>query len=74
MIQALDTVVLTCNLPKLGLKRGEAGTVVLVHEGGAGYEVEFLTLSGETVAVTTLTKDQVRPAARGEIAHVRAMA
>ncbi len=35
------------------------GTVVLEHPGG-GYEVEFITLDGETVAVVSLNKDQLR--------------
>ena len=38
MIHELDTVVLTCNLPALGLKRGDVGTVVLVHKGGRSEE------------------------------------
>ncbi len=42
----------------------------MVH-GGEGYEVEFMTLDGETVAVTSLAADKVRPIARGEIAHAR---
>jgi hypothetical protein len=44
--------------------------VVMVH-GGEGYEVEFMTLDGETIAVTSLAADKVRPIARGEIAHAR---
>jgi len=74
MIHELDTVVLTCNLPALGLKRGDVGTVVLVHKDGAGYEVEFLTLGGVTVSVVSLTADQLRGVGRREIAHVRALA
>lgn len=46
------------------------GTVVHIHQGGAAYEVEFLTLTGETIAVTTLSAAQVRPLAR-DMAHVR---
>ena len=33
---------------------------MLVHEGGKGYEVEFTTLDGETIAVVTLNAKQVR--------------
>jgi hypothetical protein len=47
---------------------------VLVHKDGAGYEVEFLTLGGETVSVVPLTADQLRGVGRREIAHVRALA
>lgn len=73
MIQELDRVVLTRPLPDLGLDAGDVGTVVLVHVGGQGYEVEFVTLQGETYAVTTVTADDVRPIDRNEIAHARAL-
>ena len=70
MIRELDSVVLACDLPKHGLKRGDVGTVVLVH-AGAGYEVEFMTLDGETLAVVSLRDEQLRPIGRREIAHAR---
>jgi len=74
MIQELDRVVLTRSLKDLGLKTGDIGTVVLVHDGGRGFEVEFVTLGGDTVAVTTLSADDVRPVGRHEIAHARSVA
>ena len=70
MIRELDRVVLTTNLRKHGLKRGDVGTVVLEH-GSRGYEVEFMTLDGRTVAVVSVTARQVRRITRGEIAHAR---
>jgi hypothetical protein len=70
MIQELDCVVLTADLPEHGLKAGDVGAVVLVHRD-AGYEVEFVTLGGETVAVVSLSPDQVRPGGRREIANAR---
>ena len=69
MIKQHDCVVLTQNLPQEGLQAGDVGTVVHIHQGGAGYEVEFMTLAGETVAITTLLAGQVRPIARRDIAH-----
>ena len=54
MIDELDLVVLKRDLPTERLAAGDVGTVVLVHQQGAGYEVEFTTLSGDTVAVVTL--------------------
>jgi len=73
MIRELDSVVLTVDLLEYGLKRGDVGTVVLVH-GAEGYEVEFMTLDGQTVAVVSLATEQVRPVgARREIAHARAI-
>lgn len=74
MIEELDDVVLTSDLPAHGLARGDIGTVVLIHQGGKGFEVEFTTLDGETVAIVTLMANQVRPCKPREIAHVRDLA
>lgn len=71
MIKELDSVVLAENLPVYGLEWGDIGTVVLVHGKGEGYEVEFITLYGDTVAVVSLKSSQIRPIGRQEIAHVR---
>ena len=71
MIEELADVILTCDLPEHGLARGDIGTVVLVHQEGKGYEVEFTALDGETIAIVTLAADQVRPSKPREIAHVR---
>ena len=74
MIKELDTVVLTADLPEQGLAKGDIGTVVLVHEGGRGCTVEFMTLVGKTIAVVTLLADQIRQVAKDEMAHARALA
>jgi hypothetical protein len=74
MIRELDEVVLTCDLPDQGLAKGDLGIVVLVHNEGEGFEVEFMTLDGETVAVETLLHGQVRPIGKHEIAHARELA
>ena len=71
MIKELDSVVLSADLPDLDLAAGDVGTVVMVHDAGRGYEVEFVTLDGETIAVVTLEADRVRPIGRREIAHAR---
>jgi hypothetical protein len=73
-IREHDLVVLVSDIPEENLKTGDVGTVVLVHRGGAGFEVEFATLAGETLAVVTLPADTVRPVAGDEIAHVRRVA
>ena len=73
MIDELDEVVLTCDLPDHGLTAGDIGTVVLMHDEGKGYEVEFMTLDGETIAVATLRAEQVRAVQHDEIAHVRSI-
>ena len=74
MIEELSTVVLTTDLPQQDLRAGDLGVVVLAHQGGKGYTVEFTTLSGETLAVITLSADQVRPVRPNDIAHVRELA
>src|SRR5215470_12698146 len=73
MIGELDLVVLKRDLPDAQLAAGDVGTVVLVHQQGAGYEVEFTTLSGDTVAVVTLGASDVRPVEAREIVHARAV-
>lgn len=73
MIKEHDCVILTQDLPGEGLKAGDIGTVVHIHQGGMGYEVEFMTLAGETVALAALRPSQVRSIARRDIAHVRVL-
>ncbi len=60
-MREMDLVVLTRDLPDHGLRAGDIGTVVLVHQGGAGYEVEFSTLAWQTLAVVTLNAGDLRP-------------
>lgn len=71
MIQELDSVVLAEDIQNLKLTKGDIGTVVLVHNDGEGYEVEFMTLSGITIAVTTLFPSQIRIIREMEIANAR---
>ncbi|MEI6261395.1 MAG: DUF4926 domain-containing protein [Deltaproteobacteria bacterium] len=71
MINELDSVILTVDIPYLNLKKGDMGTVVMVHNNGEGYEVEFITLDGDTVGVTTLLPSQIRMIHRMEIANAR---
>jgi hypothetical protein len=73
-IREHDLIVLTADITAEGLKRGDVGTVVLVHSGGAGFEVEFIALDGTTLAVVTVPRDSVRPVRAGEIAHARKVA
>jgi hypothetical protein len=74
MIEELASVVLTTDLPERGLRAGDIGTVVMVHQQGNGYTVEFMTLSGDTVAIVTVPAEQVRSIRSNEIAHVRDLA
>lgn len=71
MIGEFDTVALTRAVEEHGLEADDIGTVVMVHGDGAGFEVEFVTLAGETVAVVTLPVGGVRELHPDEIAHAR---
>ena len=71
MINELDCVVLTDDLPAENLVAGDVGTVVMVHKEGVAYEVEFLTFDGHTLAVVTVESSQVRSISSRVISHVR---
>lgn len=69
-MKELDTVVLTRDMPEHRLHRGDVGAVVHLH-GPDAAEVEFVAADGFTVAVVTLTGDDMRPMGGREILHVR---
>lgn len=71
MIKEHDCVVLTENLPSDRLEVGDVGTVIHVHQEGAAFEVEFMTLDGHTVAISTVLEGQLRPVSRHDIVHAR---
>ncbi len=71
MIKEHERVVLKKGIPEEGLKTGDVGTVVHIYRKGEAFEVEFLTLHGETVAIATLNASQVRPVLKREITHAR---
>jgi Domain of unknown function (DUF4926) len=74
MIKEHDCIVLTQDLPHDGLQAGDVGTVLHVHRDAAAYEVEFITLTGETVAVATVLPFQLRPVGQRDLTHVRELA
>jgi hypothetical protein len=71
ILKELDRAALRTDLPAYGLIAGDVGTVVFVHAEGAAYEVEFMTADGHTVAVETLSADQVEPVTGQLILHAR---
>lgn len=71
MIRELDTVVLAHNIDQYGLRQGDIGAVVHCYKNGEAFEVEFVTGQGETIALLTLTNQDVRPMQQQEILHVR---
>jgi Domain of unknown function (DUF4926) len=68
--QVLDTLVLDRDLPDHGLRKGDLGAVMELYEPD-GLEVEFVTASGRTAAVLTLTTQDVRPVADDDLVSVR---
>ena len=74
MIHEHDRVVLTALLADDGLEAGDIGTVVHVYPRHEAYEVEFITLTGKTAAVVTVSADQIRTVGSGEIPHARELA
>lgn len=70
-IQDHDRIILVRDLPDLGLQQGDLGTVVMVHGDDQGFEVEFMTLDGRTIAVTTLLSSDFRPIGKNQVSHVR---
>jgi hypothetical protein len=70
MFNMLDTVVLDRDIPEHGLRRGDLGAVVDVHDPD-GLEVEFVLASGKTQALLTLNVTDVRAVADGDLIAVR---
>lgn len=66
----LDAVVLTRDLPEAGLRAGDLGAVVHVHDPRA-LEVEFVMASGLTKALRTLQLDDVREVRDDDLLAVR---
>jgi hypothetical protein len=74
MIRELDTVVLTHRIEEYGLKESDIGAVVHCYVDGNAFEVEFVTAEGRTIAVLTLTSNDIRLMRGKEILHVREFA
>ena len=70
----LETVILTRDIKKHGLRSGDMGAVVNVYQGGKAAEVEFVTATGKTVALVTLTPSDIRDIKQNDVLHVRGFA
>jgi hypothetical protein len=71
MIEELERVALTENLPEYRLNIGDVGLVVHVYGDYKGYGVEFVTLSGNLVALASVYPHQIRRIEQDEIASAR---
>lgn len=73
MLKELDFVVLDKDIDAHGLQNGDIGTIVHCYENGSAYEVEFVSANGKTIAVVTLSEQDIRPLYESEIFHARNM-
>ena len=71
MIKEYNEIVLLVDKPEKGLMKGDVGIVVEIYDNYEGYEVEFMTKEGKTVAVVTLEAKEVRPIGNKDMLHVR---
>jgi Domain of unknown function (DUF4926) len=71
IIEEFEDVALVTDLPKFGLRAGDIGVVVDIHNDGAGFTVEFMRRDGTTVAVVTLNAHQIREIGETEMLQSR---
>ena len=72
MFKLLDTVVLKRDLPEAGLRVGDLGAIVQVHDADH-FEVEFVAASGRTQALITLRSDDIRHVNDRDLIAVRSL-
>ncbi len=71
-----EEVVLTKDMPKRGLKKGDVATIIEHHpvsDGEDGYSLELFNALGDTIAVITLPESAIEPLTEGEIFSVRSL-
>jgi prolyl-tRNA editing enzyme YbaK/EbsC (Cys-tRNA(Pro) deacylase) len=66
----LETVVLDRDLPDHGLRKGDLGAVVHIHDSGE-LEVEFVTAAGRTEALVSLSPSDLRRVGDRDLVAVR---
>jgi len=71
MLDEHTQVVLKRPLPSLGLEPGDVGIVVHAYGNGEAYEVEFLSLDGNTIGVSTVEAAGLRQASGRAVLHER---
>ena len=69
-----DLVVLAEDIADSRLKAGDVGTILTVYNEGKAFEVEFVTLTGDAVAIETLLPHQIREVRTSEVMAVRDIA
>ena len=74
MIYEHQSVVLKEDLPEAKLRKGDVGTVVMIHGEHVGYEVEFNTAEGKEIDVVSLSPQQIREFSGRDVYAVRELA
>jgi len=72
MFHLLETVALTHDIPQSGLRRGDLGAIVELHDSEA-FEVEFVAASGRSQALLRLSSADVRHIGDGDLIAVRSL-
>ncbi len=60
MLKEFERAYLVEDLSDTSFVKGDVGTVVMIHENGAGYEIEFFAADSSTLGVETVTASQVK--------------
>ena len=71
-VKELETVVLDRDLPEHGLRKGDLGAVVQIYSP-EDLEVEFVTASGRTQALVSLSTTDVRQVTNDDLLSIRAL-
>ena len=74
MIKEFDEVVLMKDIPEKKLKKGYVGTIVDIHQEGAGYTLEFFNMKEDTISLATVRAEDVRELEDNDIAVVMQVA
>jgi hypothetical protein len=73
--EMFQRAILTVDCPADGLRAGDVGTVVERHEappgGELGFSVEFFDMTGQTVAVVTVSASSLRQPTPQDLPSVR---
>jgi hypothetical protein len=74
-LEPYQDAILTVDLPAEGLRAGDVGTVVERHQvpgvAEIGYSVEFIDMTGRTVAVVTVPASSLRVPTSTDLPSVR---
>ncbi|MFI5172166.1 MAG: DUF4926 domain-containing protein [Chitinophagales bacterium] len=71
MIKEFDRIVLIRDLPGTIFVKGDIGTVVMIYDGGRGYEIEFFAADGSTLGVESVdTHDLISTEGIKKVLHI----